>query len=344
MSSGARWTIGILVLVLGVLLIVVGAQLESGFWSSLLLELGVTALVVLPLLWLERVLERRVELSEEKTREHVDAVAVEIADVSGRLEDTRRSLADVRQQLEDRLRAAADADFELVERAKANLSFDAVASLLDRAAQLGAVSQDGVRVALPGRWERLRFNTSIAIPPEGDGDREPVILMRLEGANGDDLGIRVSWTPSEPADEALLALAEAWKRDGTYPGNAALDAEQIFDRLLLTLEIAIRSRQAGGDDQLDPVIELISPNWALTDFGLEHLPAPYQIDRERLKTEEDLAHWRGHMRDKSWSAEEDGRATESREPDFWMVTEVAHRYFSQPGPFQYEGAGQGERR
>jgi hypothetical protein len=156
----------------------------------------------------------------------------------------------------------------------------------------------------------------------------PVFRVSVEYANGDPAGISVLWGQSQTAIDMLVAVAEAWKRAGDYPGDSAMDAEWIFERLVRTLEVAINSRSKGGDEQLSPVIELLGSRWALTDFGLEYMPQYYPIDRGRLLTEEAVGHWRQHMRDKIWVAEDDKLAhAANREPDFWTVSEIAHMFF-----------------
>jgi hypothetical protein len=116
----------------------------------------------------------------------------------------------------------------------------------------------------------------------------------------------------------LMAIAEAWKRTGEYPGDSAMDATWIFERLIRTLEVAIKSRSTGGHDQLSPVIELLGSKWAMTDYGLEYLRHPYVIDRGRLLTDKAVANWRQHMHEKVWVLQDDKLAdTSKREPDFW---------------------------
>lgn len=319
-----------LIVALGAGLIFAGWRLDSRqYLSSLMLELGVTALILLPLLWIERLFERRVEATAEETREQVSGVAQELTAVSQRLEETQQGLSDLRGQMTERLQAAADADSLLVRRARENVSLESVIALLKRAEELGAVSARGLRVVVPGQWERLRFRLVTEVESTGVGAEPlPAMWLSVEGSTGVDTPIQALWRPDDGAVDALLTLAEAWKRSGSYPGDHALDAEWIFERLITSLDIAIQGRRTRGDRQLHPLIELLSVHWAMTDYGLEHVPDFYVIRGTELASEDGLAHWRQHMREKAWVEEEDIVARDSRDADFWMVSEVAHSYFA----------------
>lgn len=300
-----------------------GWRLESrSYLSSLLLELGTTAMLVLPLLWVERHFERRVEASEAETRQQVSGVVENLSGVAQRLQETRQSLSDLQAQMSARLQAAADADSEFIERAREDVSFKTVEPLLRRAGELSAIHHRGLRVGVPGQWERVRFRYMAR-----DGMR-----IAVEDAAGRDLRVRTLWRSGQTAVEGLVALAEVWKRSGSYPGDHAMDAGWIFERLLLSLDIAVEGRRTRGDRQLHPLFEMVSSTWAMTDYGLEHVPHGYVIPREELATEEGLQQWRQQMRDKIWVVEENAAAGSSGEPDFWMVTEVAHMFFAAREP------------
>jgi hypothetical protein len=319
-----RPIIGI-VLTIGVLLIAAGWSLTAeAYLSSLLLELGATVLLLLPLLWIERIFEQRVERGEARTRSQVAEVSSEVADVSEVLAKTRQSVADLQEQLSSRLQETANADAGLVERAKSDVSFDTLAALFRRAAEVNALSDRGLRVVVPGQWERLRFRHAFV-------ESQRALWLSVEGPAGNDIGVATLWRAGEGAVDAMAAIVEAWVRNGSYPGDGAMDAQRIFERLLLTLEVAIRGRRARGETQLHPVVELPSTTWAMTDYGLENLLEDYYaIPGGELATDEGLQHWRQHMQDKVWVREQDASARESGDADFWMVSEIAHHFFSGP--------------
>jgi hypothetical protein len=312
------------VLGLGGGLIVGGWRLDGeAYLSSFMLEIGVTVLLVLPLLWIERMFERRVEASEARTREQVGSVADEVSAVAGRLTQTQQGLADLRDQVSERLKADARADVQLVKDARADVSFEALALLFRRAGQLGALSKYGLRVPLKGQWERLRFRLV-----SGEESRQ-MFELAIEGPAGDDIGVRAVWLPGQTAVDVLATLVEEWRRNGSYPGDHAMDAEWMFGRLLVGLETVIQGRSERGEGQLHPLVEMASGAWAMTDFGLENIRGiDYAIPAKELVEDHDLTHWRRHMQDKLWVREQDEAARRAGDADFWIVTQVAHRFFA----------------
>lgn len=310
---------------LGVILILTGWWAEDRHYlSSFLLEAGSTVLLVLPLLWVERIFEARISETEQQTARQ----ARQIEHVAERLDETRQSVADLQRQTSERLEAAASAEDSLARNAREDLTFATFRELFERALKLNAISEHGLRVAVPGQWERLVFRRLYSVEKTvvSESAAAPVFMVHVEAASGSPLNVRLAWGAEESPSDFLVRLAETWKPTGTYPGDSAIDAGLIFARLIDSLDIAIRSRRTKGDTQLSPLIELISPTWTMTDYGLEHYPNYYVITRADLVA--DLAHWREHMRDKVWVGEENASHAVDGEPDFWMVSEVAHAFFA----------------
>lgn len=320
----------VLTLLLGTALVLAGWRLEhQRYLSSLLLQAGLIVFLVLPLLWLERLFERRIADSETKTAREVGGVSHDVEAVSVQLAQTRRSLADLNAETAGRLKEAAEAEAALVAAARAGPTFDTIRSLFQRAGELQAISEHGLRVAIPGQWERVRFRGLKAVSRETDGGvTEPGFLLIVEDPTGKSIGVQTVWAPNQSPSDALIALADAWKRAGSYPGDSAIDAERILGRLIDSLGVAIQSRRTAGDGQLSPLVELLSTTWAMTDFGLEHVPMYYPIPGAELVEQDDLSHWRTHMAEKSWVEEENKQALAAREPDFWMVSERGHKFFA----------------
>ena len=117
------WIVGLVVFVGGAS-IYAGWKLEGhAYASSLLQGAGVTVLLVLPLLWLERVFEARVERSERAAEQSVRTVQQDVESVASQVADTRSELGRLQEGLADRLSAADDADQALVEAAESEVSF-----------------------------------------------------------------------------------------------------------------------------------------------------------------------------------------------------------------------------
>jgi hypothetical protein len=324
----------VVVVALGAGLIVAGWLLDShDYLSSLLRESGIVVLFVLPLLWVEHLFERRIEASETQTRREVGEVAQDLTAVSARVADARQSLSDLQEQTSNRLQAAADAEAALTVEARNQPSFDTINKLLRRANELHAISEHGLRVVIPHLWERLRFQSLNVVAGIASGESsQPVFVLTVEDTAGKSIGVKSVWEPGQSPADALLALADAWKRVAGYPGDSAFDAEWIFGRLIETVDLAIRSRRTSGDGQLSPLIEMLSAHWVMTDFGLEHVPMYYPIPRGELIAESELTGWRQHMGDKPWVSEENEASRQTQEYDFWMVSEVAHIFFAAHKP------------
>jgi hypothetical protein len=311
----------------GGLTLLVGAGAIAAGWllddhtyaSSLLQNAGVALLLLVPLFAAERAFTSRVRRTEQEARE----VRRDVAVVETRLNTTAATLEEIESELETELDAAATADAELTDAARAGISVETLGTLFHRASELGALSRHGLRVVVPHQWERFRFGWSeMPGPPEVEPGS---IRVSVEGVRGDSLGIAIEWTPEMPAAAALSELVDIWTRTGSFPGKGVLEVERIFPPLVDSLELAISERREGGEDTLSPLIERVSREWAMTDFGLEHIGYPYWIRGKELA--EDVDNWRRHMWGKTWVLEEDERAKEAHEPDFWMVSEVASKFF-----------------
>ncbi len=315
---------------LGAGLIVAGWLLDRhSYSSSLLRESGILVLFVLPLLRIEQLFERRIKASEQQTRHEVGEVAQDLTAVSARVAETRQSLSDLQEQTSDRLQATADAETALAVEARDQPSFDTINKLFRRADELHAISEHGLRVVIPHQWERLRFQNLNAVASVSSGERsQPVFVLTVDNVAGNSIGVSTVWESGQSPADALLTVADAWKRSGGYPGDSAFDAEWIFGKLIESLDLAIRSRRTGGEGQLSPLIELLSTNWVMTDVGLEHVPIFYTIPRGELIAESDLKDWRRHMREKPWIAEENEVAQQTEGYDFYMVSQVAHVFFA----------------
>jgi hypothetical protein len=332
--SVSRPLVAVVVVALGAGLIILGWRLDShDYSSSLLREAGIIVLLVLPLLRLEQLFERRIEASEKQTRREVGKVAQDLTAVSTRVSEARQSLSDLQEQTSNRLQAAADAETALTVEARDQPSFHTINKLFRRADELKAISEHGLRIGLPHLWERLRFQNVNAVIRNASGEQSrPVFVLAVEGVSGESTGVKTVWEPGQSPADALLALADAWKPVEGYPGDSIFNVEWIFGKLIDSLDLAIRSRRTGGDGQLSPLIELLSAHWAMTDFGLEHVPMYYSIPREELIARTELTDWRQHMGEKPWITEEKEAARQTEEYDFWMVSEVAHKFFAAHKP------------
>ena len=280
------------------------------------------------MLWIEQLFELPIKASEQQTRHEVGKKLRVSTAVSARVAETRQSLSDLQEQTSDRLQAAAEAETALAVEARDQPSFDTIDKLFRRADELHAISDHGLRVVIPHQWERLRFQTLNEIQSTASGESsQPAFVLTVEDSAGKPIGVKTVWELGQSLADVLVAVADAWKLSGEYPGDSVFDAEWIFGKLIDSLDLAIRSRRTGGEGQLSPMIELLSTNWVMTDVGLEHVPIFYTIPRGELIAESDLEDWRRHMREKPWIATENEVAQQNESYDFYMVSQVAHLFF-----------------
>lgn len=310
-----------LLIALGVGAIGVGLALASDaeeYASSSLLEIGATLLLVVPLVFVERALERRVERVRSSTEESVGKVEEDVQTLRDEVGEATSGIGELRAEFLDQVGQRREHDESAVTEAREAISWESVAALLDRAESLSGVSGAGVRVKLPHAWDRVRFRQVRAEPPAGE-EYEPMIWISVENVGGEDTGIKTIWKPGEKAIDPLLRLAEAWQKQGTYPGDSILDPDHLFGSLVDALATAIRSRtNERGAEALHPLIEKINDKWAITDFGLEYLGQPeYPIKKEDILRDPAIA--REHMLEKTWVAD--------HADDFREAFMVAERFF-----------------
>jgi len=311
------------------LTILIGAGLIFAGWkddhhsysSSLLQNAGVAVLLLVPLFVVERRFSAGIDRSFQRTKE----VGRDVATFETRLAEAPAPVEDLSADLMAALAAGVEEDNRLTEEARANASVETIGALFKRACDLNALSEHGARVLVDLQWERIRFRW-----PEMPGAPEDLaqgsIRISVERVEGKEMGASIDWQSGVTAQEALVSVAEAWKRADNYPGDRTFAKAELLSSLIDLLDLAIRSRRTqGSDDQLSPLIERLSENWVLTDFGLEHLPFSYWIQKEELVDE--LDDWRRHMSEKTWVLEEDEKAKRERKLDFWMVSKTANLFF-----------------
>lgn len=282
------------------------------FLPGLMTNIGTALLLGVLFLYLQQSLSSRiaqVDSATEQVRQSVDEVRTEV-------EGTARQLSDLTAETQDLLRRAREEDEARIRSAKADGSFAAVSDLLRRGAEMRAITRKGLRVAML-HGERLRFNLVTRADQAGDAPI-PLILINQESPFGADRQIHGIWSPGEGLPEVLVRMAEEMKSRGQFPGDNVFDAGGLLNQLTEAIELVIglRERSRGDTHQLDPLIELLNAEWALTDTGLEHLTKPpYEVRVDQLL---DDPPFRDHMLDKNWVVAHRG--------EFEEAWDLAHGY------------------
>jgi hypothetical protein len=255
-----------LVIGLALALALLGAALMYGAYrkqnneyvSSLLIEFGAALFLGVPLLFLERLINRN---------------ATKIVKLGEELESTRRDVQEARTRLEELPQAMANRiaardanDVDLVHRLREEVSEEDIWQLLHRADELRALDVRGIRVrsTLSELWVRFA-----SLAQEADGG-EAAVQLSAELRNGDPLVELRSWLSGEAPEDALARLDDDLDRVDKRPENATLDPISVFTRLVETLDtvVSLRSGRQKGS-RLGPVVELVG-DWAITTNGIEH--------------------------------------------------------------------------
>jgi hypothetical protein len=257
------------VTVSGVALIAIGWIIQGkAYVPGLLQQLGSSLMLLVPLALLGFMLEGRLRRAEQQLRA------------------TAEQLDSLTEVTRERLAAASRQQDQMFDEAKRAPNRDTIHALLAHAARIGAIDDGGVRVRVPETGLRVRFLA------RGDD-----IAGAVEDADGTALG-QVQWNSAETVDSFTRELAAVLRKLGKYPGDRNYDPGRIFQRLLETLQLGVRS--AGGEHprQLGHLIEVPNEHWAISAEGLYSLDQHYDIAAERITG----AHvdWQRHMRTLGW--------------------------------------------
>lgn len=256
---------------------------QQDYLQSALLEIGAALILVVPLLFLERLMESRLSRLREASEEKIETVRAEVENVRQGVQEARTQIRELGQATASRIAAMRDDDADAVRAVRDDVTEGNVWNLLHRAQDRETLDRRGVRVRVPGSAFRLRFR---AVPAAGTAGGS--VAIEVEDRNGDPASAAEEWSPAEPADMALAALVAELQRTGGYPGS--FDAEAIFERLADALETVLNLRSAGRKGgPLGRLIEIDGP-WAITDRGLEHLTDSRRaISAKRLLSDREAA-------------------------------------------------------
>ena len=284
MKKKRRWAIPLAIVALGAVLIFVGSLAEGDYAPQVWVQLGASLALFGPLFWVQWMLER--EISEarhqaERTHTSVGHLSREIEAIR---QQTAASLEDLRSLTLQNMRQRRQSDEDAFRSFENGPTFHNIAELIRRARELGAISDRGVRVRLPGTTLRLRF----PVPTQLGNGRRPVLEVGLEEEDGtlphDATSPRVAmrgqrpiqWSAAQSADEWAASIAPELQRLNRYPGDEQFDPAGALEQLVRLLRLAIEARTRPPDAgdavaPLKPIIELPNDEWAITEDGIQSL-------------------------------------------------------------------------
>ncbi|MEU6718978.1 hypothetical protein ABZ897_46580 [Nonomuraea sp. NPDC046802] len=260
------------VTICGIMFVVAGWLIDG--WSylpGLLLELGVSLMLLVPLALLGLVLEKRVRQAEEQIRTTTARLDALSAVTRERLIEHRRQRAD------------------LFRDAERNPTQGLIRVLFRDALAVGAVASEGLRVRIPSTHLRLRLYM-----PSGTSEDLGVKLEEEDGTPRQTL----SWPGEETAEEFAARLAEILKAQEAYPGDQAYDPSGLLLRFVQVLHTAVDARTGERAHDLGTVVEMPNDQWAVSLDGLHCMIRVYDIPIVQLDS---VADWPAHMRSREWA-------------------------------------------
>jgi len=324
MSTRRRIAVLVSVALAGVGLIAWGwiRQGVHGYLPGLLANLGTALLLGVLFIVLQATITRKIEDVRSTTHQ----LETGLGEVQQELARTSERLDELTNATTERIQTARTELADQIAGLNEDVSFERVAGLLERGDELQALSRRGVRVRLPHADLRLRWQYRLVVP-QGYTEREPIIQILLEDPSGKPLDVVVAWSPGQLLSEVIANLAEDMKRQGVYPGDAAMDTAAVVRSLAATLQLAIEARGGvGGTRELSHVVELVNERWALTDHGLEHLGTPVlAISPSELRDHER----RNTVRGFTWVAQDVDK--------FEQAWDLGQRYHASSDPTRERG-------
>jgi hypothetical protein len=303
----------ILLVFLGGVLLGVG-WLTDGYLSDLLLNIGTALLLFAPLLLLQRRMEQELLQLRDETRSSVEGLSSDVADIRRQAHETAARLDQLGEATRSRIREQQDIDTKAFHDFDIGPSRTILLQILFRALQLRAISWRGIRVQVPGTWERLRFATGetyamdgspATIPEEEyhpDADAGPILWAAVESLYGEVHDI-VEWLPGQPAEEFMAEVAGRLQSIGRYRDDT-FDAASILRDLKAALRIAIEGRTGVGQfGELAPIIEIPNDQWIIQTTGLSSPRYGYFIPADRVVnagSEREGPSLDEHMKEKRW--------------------------------------------
>jgi hypothetical protein len=280
-----RWILPAALVVVGVLMMIIGSFGHGDYASQVWLQLGSAFALFGPLFWTQKRLERGITEVRQQGRETRSSVEQLSHEVEAIREETAATLDDLREVTLGHVRQRRRTDEDAFRRFQEEPTFENVTRLLDRARQLGGISQRGVRVRLPGTTFRLRFPVPVE-PADGGPSVLEVGLEEEDGTRPQDAAgprvpvrgqLPVPWSGGQSASGWAASMAAELQALNRYPGDEQFDPTGALEQLtgLLRLAVEARTRPPSGTaaslPRLRPIIEVPNDEWAITEGGLQSL-------------------------------------------------------------------------
>jgi hypothetical protein len=227
---------------------------DNSYWSSVLIEVGAAIVLLVPLLLIQQRFEQRQQ-----------QLSARIENVAQRVEQLRLDQLD--EASEARVQQAIKEDEALSDEFERSPSFEVAFALMRRARTLNAISDDGIRISIPGHYLRpgiqlrLRFRVMRQVG---------WIEVRVEDRNAEQQGDTFLWRAGETADALMANVATSLQSINNFkPG--LFQPQRMLQQFLGTLRVAIESQTGAGSTLDEPIIERPRNDWIVTTSALRHL-------------------------------------------------------------------------
>ena len=281
-GRGHIW-LAILVTLLGVAALIESmATFQSNPWiSGVLINVGTTILLFVPLLFFARHMEARLDKARADTQEAIKEID---ANVQKQVRDLKAEFRALQtEQLEAQDRILSDI---LTEPSARTLS-----TAIRHFSQTCLISsRKGIRISLsPDVYMRIEAYGS-----------ESTVHCKLEDLAGArmEIGGARRWSDKQSAGEFLSEILDFLESRSAIR-RSDFDPEAVFIEVTKLIQSALKARQFSTGEDRGPAVELSKPQWLLYEDCIGNLGPegrPYQVNYARFKEQ----NWRVRMGRKTW--------------------------------------------
>jgi hypothetical protein len=259
---------------LGMLVLSWSLPQSDSWWAGVLVEIGVTVMLLVPLLLLTGIVERQfrgvreaqaeIEATQAQTTVKIDQLAVDVAETREQVNRTREELAET---MRARLSQRAAAEQAAVDALESNPSMQSTREALERATELGLIHEKGICIPV-GKGMMLRF---LPVPTEDpmsgwgvDQEFYPDTTLVCRLGWSDAPGEELFWQEDQPVEDFLEQLALRLRALDSYPGDVEFSKQAPLVALKEILGRALQANRDGSGSDLRGIALYMANGWTAT--------------------------------------------------------------------------------
>jgi hypothetical protein len=225
------------------------AEVSEQWLSDLLLGIGTSVVLFVPLYIIGRRLDRHLDQVQRETATAIENVRQE---TQAGVDALTQRVDDLASSVSERLRAESARDVEIFTGIAQNLSREELRVALNRARELGIVSGSRKPRVLVSRAHSLFLSVGVVGPPEQGANQW--VGVDLEGLDGRKLEAELRWGQNESPTDFMVRVGRAL---------AAHDASQRFDPQLFAERLSETLLVGLSHEERRPIVEICPPQWAV---------------------------------------------------------------------------------